>query len=441
MIALLTHPVFSRLFAAQVFALLGTGLLTVALGLLAFDLAEGRAGSVLGTALTIKMLAYVGLAPVAQALSQHLPRRTVLVASDIVRGAVALCLPFVSEIWHIYALIFLLQAASATFTPTFQGLLPDVLPDEAEYTRGLALSRIAYEIENLASPLLAGFLLFFVSYNGLFVGTSLGFAASALLILSTRLPSAGAAQRARSFADRLTRGIRIYLATPRLRGLLALTLLAAASSSFVFVNTVVVVRDLFSRSEGDLALALAAFGAGAMITALALPGLLEHRADRPVMMAGGIGLVAQTLTIAVGLTLGMDWVLLLMGYFLMGFWYSLIVTPAGRLLRRSAHAEDRPAIFAAQFALSHACYLLCYPLAGWSGVALGLGPSLGLMGLVGVVACLASLKVWPKTEAGAVAHDHPDLPANHPHLREHGAEPHSHPVVIDDEHPVWPVRG
>jgi hypothetical protein len=38
-------------------ALLGTGLLTVGLGLLAYDLAGARAGVVLGTAYTIKMVA------------------------------------------------------------------------------------------------------------------------------------------------------------------------------------------------------------------------------------------------------------------------------------------------------------------------------------------------------------------------------------------------
>ena len=59
-----------------------------------------------------------------------LPRRAMLVALDLVRAAVALCLPFVTEVWQVYVLIFLLQAASAGFTPTFQATIPDVLPDE-----------------------------------------------------------------------------------------------------------------------------------------------------------------------------------------------------------------------------------------------------------------------------------------------------------------------
>lgn len=65
MIQVLRDPTYRSLFTAQVMALVGTGLLTVALGLLAFDLAGGAAGSVMGTALTIKMVAYVGVSPMS----------------------------------------------------------------------------------------------------------------------------------------------------------------------------------------------------------------------------------------------------------------------------------------------------------------------------------------------------------------------------------------
>jgi hypothetical protein len=46
--------------------LIGKGLATVALGLLAYQLAGGDAGAVLCTALAIKMIAYVGVAPTAK---------------------------------------------------------------------------------------------------------------------------------------------------------------------------------------------------------------------------------------------------------------------------------------------------------------------------------------------------------------------------------------
>ena len=124
--------------------MLGTGLATVALGLLAYDLAGANAGAVLGTALAIKMLAYIGVAPIATAFAERLPRRTMLVSLDLIRAGVALGLPFVDQIWQIYVLIFVLQSASAGFTPTFQATIPDVLPDERDYTQALSLSRLAH---------------------------------------------------------------------------------------------------------------------------------------------------------------------------------------------------------------------------------------------------------------------------------------------------------
>lgn len=83
---------------------------------------------------------------------------------DVVRATVAICLPFVHQVWEVYALIFLLQSASAAFTPTFQATIPDVLPDEGKYTRALSLSRLAYDMESLTSPIVAAALHTIISF-------------------------------------------------------------------------------------------------------------------------------------------------------------------------------------------------------------------------------------------------------------------------------------
>ena len=442
MLRILRHPVFVRLFAAQVVALLGTGLLTVALALLAYDLAGDRAGTVLGTALTLKMVAYVGLSPVLAAALAHVPRKVVLVGADLIRAGVALALPFIDSVWQIYALIFLLQTASASFTPAFQATIPDVLTEEEDYTNALSLSRLAYDLENLLSPTIAGLLLLVVSYSMLFVGTVAGFVLSALLIVSLRLPER-AGVRQRPFRQRLTRGVFIYLATPRLRGLLALNMAVASVIAFVLVDTVVLVRGRFGGGEGEVALAMAAFGAGSMMAALALPAILGRVRDRNVMLLGGSGLTV--IGLGYGGLLGWaepGWGALLAVWALLGLANSAVMTPSGRLLRRSAHEEDRPAIFTAQFALSHACWLVAYPVAGWLGPWVGLEATLLVLSLVAGGAVLMAARLWPGEEAGAVSHEHPDLPPDHPHLQAHGgARHHSHEIIIDDEHLHWPARG
>lgn len=439
----LSNAIYARLFAAQVIALLGTGLMTVALGLLAFDLAGARAGAVLGTVLAIKMVAYVGLAPLANALAERLPRKVLLIGADVIRASVALVLPFIDTVWQVYLLVFILQAASASFTPAFQALIPDILEDEADYTQALSLSRLAYDLESLVSPSLAGALLLVMSFSGLFVGTVFGFLSSAALVASAALPDRKAASRARSFGDRLTRGLRIYLATPRLRGLLALNMSAAAAGAFVIVNTVVLVRVGYGGSEAQAASALAAFGAGSMAAALVLPSLLARLSDRSVMFAAAATLTLTTLAQG-GYVMGaglMAWPCLLLVWAINGALFTSVLTPSGRLLRRSSHPEDRPALFAAQFALSHACWLLTYPLAGWAGQALGLGAALVLLGVLAAVGYFVALFVWPSATARALEHSHPDLPPDHPHLLEHGLLGHRHVFVIDDEHHAWPSQG
>lgn len=432
MLRVLGNLTYRRLFLAQVVALIGTGLATVALGLLAFELAGPNAGAVLGTALAVKMIAYVGVAPVAAAFADRVPRRSLLIALELVRAAVALCLPFVSEVWQVYVLIFVLQSASAGFTPLFQATIPDVLPDEPDYTRALSLSRLAYDLESLLSPMLAAALLLIIGFSDLFVGTSAGFVASAALVASTVLPSPKPAAP-RGVWDRTTRGARIYLATPRLRGLLAICMATAAGGAMVIVNTVVLTRETFGLGETALALALAAFGAGSMTAALALPRLLERLPDRPVMLGGAATLTAGLL--AGPFVTGMAGLLPL--WFVMGLGYSAALTPSGRLLRASSHPEDRPALFAAQFALSHACWLLAYPLAGWLGAAEGLDLTFVVLAMLAAGSVAAAAAVWPAADHAALPHAHPDLTADHPHLAE-AAPTHAHPIVIDDLHPRWP---
>ncbi len=439
MLNTLRNRTFRHLFAAQVIALLGTGLATVALGLLAWQLAGENAGLVLGTALAIKMIAYVTLAPIAAAIAERLPRRAFLVALDLIRASVVLFLPFVTEVWQIYVLIFFLQAASAGFTPAFQATIPDVLPDERDYTNALSLLRLAEDLEQLLSPMLAAALLTIVSFPVLFAGTVIGFAGSALLVVTVALPSRTAAEPGHFWAS-TTKGIRIYLATPRLRGLMVMEMAVAAAGAMIYVNTVVLVQARLALGEPQVALAFAAFGAGSIVAAFLLPRILGHVADRPVMISGAGLMVA-----GVAMTPLMPGLAPLMALWaVIGFGFSCTQTPIGRILNRSAREQDRPAVFAAQFALSHACWLVTYPLAGWLGSAYGLTQAALGLALVGAVAMVAVLRLWPVFDPAELEHDHSDLPPDHPHLREGHrggtGQAHQHAVMIDPLHPHWPRR-
>jgi MFS family permease len=442
MLEILRNQTFRQLFLAQVVALVGTGLATVALALLAFQLAGDQAGAVLGTALAIKMIAYILIGPVASAWIAPQYRKRALIILDLIRAAVACSLPFVTEIWQVYALIFLLQSASAGFTPLFQAAIPQVLPDERDYVRALSLSRLAYDLESLLSPALAAILLTVISFHGLFAGTALGFVGSALLVGISAYPIALANATAESPWSRLRRGFQIYFRTPRLRGLLALNLCAAAGGAMVFVNTVILVRTLLGGGEREVAFALSAFGAGSMTIAFALPHLLERISDRRLMLCAALMMatIMSFLAIVLQEPTRIGWPILLLTWFALGMCYAGLVTPGGRLLRRSAGAEHLPTLFAAQFSLSHGCWLLAYPLAGWIGASFGLGTAAAALAGLGILGSLMAWRVWPHPDAEMLPHAHPDLPPDHPHLSDHSGTngEHVHAYHIDDLHRVWP---
>ena len=134
--------------------------------------------------------------------------------------------------------------------------------------------------------------------------------------------------------------------------------------------------------------------------------------------------------------------MLLAVWLMLGLGYSAVLTPSGRLLRRSSHQQDRPALFAAQFALSHACWLLTYPLAGWLGAEMGMTAALLALGILAALGVASALLLWPVDDPDVIEHVHGDLPADHPHIR--GAAQtgrgvkHVHAFVIDDYHRHWP---
>lgn len=118
------------------------------------------------------------------------------------------------------------------------------------------------------------------------------------------------------------------------------------------------------------------------------------------------------------------WYILLGGWAVLGIGYSMSITPSGRLLKRSANAEDRPALFAAQFALSHICWLITYPLVGQLGAGVSMTAAFAAMAAIALFGAILGSLFWPASDPESVVHDHPGLPPDHDHLRRH------HPRVL-----------
>ena len=395
MLSVLSEKSFRNLFFAQNFSLLGSGLATIAISLLAFDLTGQNAALILSGLFTIKMLVYVIFSPFAGAIADKFDTKKYLIIQDVIRAIAAFGLIFVSEIWHLYIIIVLIYLSTAAFTPIYQSAIPKIFKDETDYTKALSLFRIAQDMENILSYALATLLLLFLNYNLLFVGTFIGYFVSALLISGIIFPflSKTSGEKENNFSTNLTLGIKRYLSISELRGLMFLNLAVSAGGSMILVNTIILVRLSLELSEIAFSITMLLFGAGCIFAAIIIPYLSKEMTASRIMLAGSNLLSIIFVALAFWLILfDFIWFVLLLAWFISGFGYTLLLTPMGRVIRMVSSVDEFSQVYSAQFSLSHLCWLFMYPLSGYLMTISG-GP-FTLLTLALLMVCSNIIAAW-----------------------------------------------
>ena len=154
----------------------------------------------------------------------------------------------------------------------------------------------------------------------------------------------------------------------KLQQSLFLALQTSIVGAFVIVSTVDLVKNELRLSDTSYAWVMGAFGVGSVCGALAYSrtsARFRHAAVNftgPVMLAA---LVAVAIVPRYGLVMA--------AWALIGGGYSILGVRGSELLAEDSHGAERPHIFAAHFALSHAGWGITYPLAGFLTTSLGFG--------------------------------------------------------------------
>lgn len=123
-----------------------------------------------------------------------------------------------------------------------------------------------------------------------------------------------------------------------------------------------------------------------------------------------------------------------------------ILTPTGQVLRQSSHAADRPALFAAQFSLSHLAWLLTYPVTGWLTTTAGFTTTWVTLAAFAAIGITVALRAWPRRDPEVITHLHAvgsidtDRLGEAAELVDDRYYRHTHAYVIDADHRRWPVR-
>lgn len=391
---------FLLLFSAQIISLLGSGVTTVGLAIFAYQLTGGAsATAVIGNALFLRILAFLIFSQPAGVIADRFSRKKMLIAADVLRFGLLALFPLITEIWQIYTLIFLINAVTAFFTPTFEASIPEIVGEE-QYVKAISYSRVAVDIEAFAAPALAGLLVAWLGVRRVFWFDALSYLISAGLVLFAVMPFVARQTLPLSFKvfiAEIQTGTRILLREPSLRQAIILSFAEATAGAAAIVATVAFVREALGRGDTEYALVMAGLGLGSTIAAIALgriTGIYEQNINSKIALHGRRHVWAQRSLVLGGVLLG---VILLPGllvpplfvfavlWFLNGAGQALIAIPSSTLLAEHTDKAERGKAYAAHFALTHACWLVTYPAIGHAAAKFGTPVTLSIAGAVCLV--------------------------------------------------------
>jgi predicted MFS family arabinose efflux permease len=177
---------FQRLYSANAISLLGDWFNVVALFSLLLEL-TGK-GEAVAIALLTRFVPSFFAGPAAGVLADRLPRRTILVSSDLFRAALVLCLLFVrrpDQVWLAYAVVTAHSILSAFFDPAQAALLPNLVPPE-DYPLAATLENSLWSVSLAVGSALGGACIAALGRDAAFVVDASSFVLSALFL--ARLP-------------------------------------------------------------------------------------------------------------------------------------------------------------------------------------------------------------------------------------------------------------
>ena len=292
-----SNRAYRLLFIATLGSLLGTWLATIALTVDVYD--HTHSGTWVSALLIAVFLPTVVVGVAVGPLLDRLSRRKLMIASDLLRAAVFVALPFVDRPASIVALAGVAGIGNAVYRPTVNAAMPNLLAED-ELERGNALFQT---IENMAwavGPVAGGAIVALSGTQAAYWINAVSFVFSALIIRmipARRLQSEQPISKGhwREIAD----GLSFARHSKALQAIFIAWSAEMLAVAFVNVGEVVIAKDSFNAGDFGYGLLFGASGVGLAIGSFFGGMLAERRAVGslfgPAMILAGLGTIFASL--------------------------------------------------------------------------------------------------------------------------------------------------
>jgi len=288
----LREPNLRRVELAWTGSMLALWLFAIPLGVYAYERGGPAAVGVMGL---VRMLPPTLASPFVAVLADRFPREQVMLVTDLIRvvALVALALIVMGEgpLWAVYVLTAFVAVVSTAFKPAEAALLPRLAPREETLGAANAVTTTIESVGTLVGPGLAGLLLVVASPGVALLACAGALLWSAFNVVRIRVPRQAAAAAPVPATDE--RPLEVFLSGFRVlwthRDLRLIAALIAAQTLVLGALEVLIYTlafRVFETGEGGAGFLLALLGAGGLLGAVVIGGLMARGRLLPALAVG-----------------------------------------------------------------------------------------------------------------------------------------------------------
>jgi predicted MFS family arabinose efflux permease len=334
----LNHPDYRGFFLAQLVALVSGWMHTVAQSWLVLQLTDSPLK--LGLIGTLQFAPILMFSIVTGAIADRLPKRRLLVATNLVLAGLALVLAALVasgqvRYWHVGVVAVLAGLVQTLDSPARQSLMAELV-GKADLANAVALNSAAFNAARIVGPAVGGLMIARFGVVPAFIVNAVGILVVAAAL--ARLPvRAATTRRGTTMLQEIAEGVRYALRTPVIRLVLGLLFCVSITVFNFTVYVPLLARHVLGLGAEGFGFLMAGLGVGAVTGALTV----GFRSGGPPSLRTMVGAAALALTCLLSLSAARAvWVALPL-LFLTGFFGLILVASCNTRLQLAAPDELR----------------------------------------------------------------------------------------------------
>lgn len=333
----------------------------------------------LGWLTAVTFLPTLLLTPIAGAVADKFPKRTIILLDQVAMTLSATTLAILvitgtAKLWMVFALAAWDGIATAFDNPARQAFVSEIVPP-AQLSNAIGLNSTSFNAARLLGPGAAGLLIAFIGTGWVFLVNAATFVV--LITALARMDMSKIQTAVKRGRNNIMDGVRYVRRRPDLLLLFAIALMMGTFGFNYSITNALMATEVFGRGAGEYGALGSIMGIGSLTGAL-----LAARRPRPRIrhVIVYLGLFALTILVSAQAGSYATFSLLMIP---MGLTSVSVMVAANSLVQLSVSAEVRGRVMALWGAVVMGLTPVVAPILGWVGDELGARASV-MVGAVGI---------------------------------------------------------